>query len=186
MSLTGYIQVLIRQTRYVSGSSKHITRNYGIKSFWDRFRSKLEQEGKLVGEDLFGNKYYEKESVNSTDHSRKSKRWIEREDDPDLDQQYHQEFEMPIEWRAWLQHKRSSPPTEMEIKKNVAMMMRTKKRAVEVAEREAKEREEMGLEKVDTSKLGDSEFPIYPEYEVTPQIGKDRSKDKDVDQIPKK
>ena len=128
-------------------------------------------KGKLMGEDRHGNKYFQRDPYEK-DRNPKPKRWIERKiSDDNISEPYLEEFDVPLEWRAWLQFKRHSPPTEAEIQRNIAMMNRTKMRALEVEQREAEERREMGLEPIDTLTAGDSEFPIYPEFEGAPKFG---------------
>ncbi|XP_071119343.1 NADH dehydrogenase [ubiquinone] 1 alpha subcomplex assembly factor 2-like [Haliotis cracherodii] len=124
---------------------------------------------KLVGADRSGNKYFEKEDDKS--HNLRGSRWVEP---PDGDQ--WSVPDVPTEWNAWLRGRRKRPPTQEEIDRNYALMMRTIHRAKELEEKEeggsSSKRVEGGASYTsDVAPDEDSskkKFPVFPEYEITP------------------
>lgn len=106
----------------------------------------------LIGSDYFGTKYYEIPADPSVG-KRKASRWFEPKDKEDFSQ------EMPAEWESWLRGRRSQPPTEEEVMKNLAIMEMKKKNAIEI---EKKAGSPTPMEK------GYETFPKYPEYERIP------------------
>ncbi|XP_076254069.1 NADH dehydrogenase [ubiquinone] 1 alpha subcomplex assembly factor 2 isoform X2 [Rhynchophorus ferrugineus] len=108
--------------------------------------------GNHMGTDYFGNKYYEI-PVNASSARSKPSRWFEPPEKDNFQQ------EMPAEWEAWLRGRRKVPPTEEELKRNLAIMQLKKKNAIEV---EAK----AGLPT--PRQKGMESFPHRPEYERVP------------------
>lgn len=149
------------------------TRKYGIfGNFFNRSNKKDADDKFLVGEDQLGNTYFEKPP--SPDAPRQvPKRWIKYSDD--MSKKYTEEdrhflftdAEIPVEWKAWLQMKRKSPPTLEEIIRNEAIKLRTIQRAKELEEKEREEK----LIRTKAGELAESDpssqqpdFPVYPEY----------------------
>ena len=152
-------------------------RQYGIfGNIFNRFNKKESDENFIVGEDQFGNTYYEKQP--SPEAPRQvPRRWIKYNDNVEMDIEKDLEehdkrisflnAEIPVEWKAWLQMKRKSPPTLEELIRNEALRLRTIQRAKELEEREnevKRAQKSSGLvTDSDTSKQ--SAFPTYPEYD---------------------
>ncbi|KZT54517.1 NDUFA12-domain-containing protein [Calocera cornea HHB12733] len=61
------------------------------------------KHGKLMGEDQFGNKYYE--NLNPEQETPGRQRWI------DFTQHDFNASQVPPEWHAWLNHIRKDPPS---------------------------------------------------------------------------
>lgn len=108
--------------------------------------------GDLKGTDYHGTKYYEI-PPNPSIGKRKASRWFEPTEKDNFDQ------EMPAEWESWLRGRRTDPPSEEELMKNLAIMEMKKKNAVEV---EAKAGKMTPMQK------GIETFPKHPEYETVP------------------
>ncbi|XP_064112552.1 NADH dehydrogenase [ubiquinone] 1 alpha subcomplex assembly factor 2-like [Macrobrachium nipponense] len=96
-----------------------------IKNFVDSFK-KPRQSGQLMGDDYFGNKYYEL----AADPSR-GKRYPKRFYVPPVDMKYDQDS-MPAEWDAWLRYRRDTPPSEEELKGNLTVAMMKKENAEKI------------------------------------------------------
>eukprot|EP00730_Choanoeca_flexa_P014980 TRINITY_DN6748_c0_g1_i3.p1 TRINITY_DN6748_c0_g1~~TRINITY_DN6748_c0_g1_i3.p1 ORF type:complete len:115 (+),score=7.81 TRINITY_DN6748_c0_g1_i3:67-411(+) len=84
------------------------------------------QSKKLVGRDTNGNKYY-----NLTLQDRTARIVETPGDEEDYDPS-----NLPVEWRAWLSHKRDNIPTDEEIHQRLAYTARTLQRAQEIDEKE--------------------------------------------------
>lgn len=138
-------------------------------------------KGNLVGQDYFGNKYYEIPANPSLGQTR-NQRWFE----PTEKEAYNQE--VTAEWEAWLRgrrwvgigycwtnwtnlecRRRKEPPTEEELLRNLAIMRMKEKNAAELEAKYAKPKDLTELEKNTT---GMGSFPQYEEYEVMPGKGK--------------
>lgn len=120
-------------------------------------------KGNLVGSDYFGNKYYEIPAEPSIG-KRKASRWFEPVEKEDFEQ------EMPAEWEAWLRGRRSEPPQEEEVMRNLAIMQMKKKNAAELDAKYVK----TDQTEVKKEVKGPLSFPKYDEYEIMP--GKPRQK----------
>ena len=148
----------------------------------------------LVGVDYKGNRYFEQ--VGGSVHERKldgavmPKRWFL----PSGDEEENWDNYVPPEWEAWLRYRRTDPPTEDEINKNLAVAYL---KQVNAAKLEASRRLEAREEQVPLppasretalvvdghetdhntqfkSETGDSlrpKFPVYKEYEGIPGQG---------------
>lgn len=149
------------------------SRQYGVfGNIWERFRRKKESDDNfLVGEDQYGNTYYEKQpSPEASRHM--TRRWIKypgTSDSDDFQSADNARFvsfdaEIPVEWRAWLQMKRKSPPTIEEILRNEAIKMRTIKRAMDLEKKEKDEADSDVVTNINSHKK--EEFPVHPEYET--------------------
>ncbi|XP_001864709.2 NADH dehydrogenase [ubiquinone] 1 alpha subcomplex assembly factor 2 [Culex quinquefasciatus] len=119
-------------------------------------------KGNLVGEDYFGNKYYEIQANSALGQTR-NQRWFE----PTEKEAYNQE--VTAEWEAWLRGRRKEPPTEQELLRNLAIMKLKEKNAAELEAKHAKPKDLTELEKNPT---GMGSFPQYEDYEVMPGKGK--------------
>ncbi|GFX19973.1 mimitin, mitochondrial [Trichonephila clavipes] len=66
----------------------------------------LPPDGKLMGQDHLGNKYYEAASSNPHSMRKSKNRWFEPKVEGDWQQN------LPAEWEAWLRGRRQYAPTE--------------------------------------------------------------------------
>ncbi|XP_058128681.1 NADH dehydrogenase [ubiquinone] 1 alpha subcomplex assembly factor 2 [Anopheles ziemanni] len=128
-----------------------------LKSFRPR-----QIKGNYVGEDYFGNKYYEIPPDPSVGRRRAS-RWFE----PTAKEAYDQEI--TAEWEAWLRGRRKEPPTQQELLKNLAIIKMKERNAAELEAKYSKTKDTAALEQ---PKTGMGSFPQYDEYEVMPGKGK--------------
>ncbi|XP_071520200.1 NADH dehydrogenase [ubiquinone] 1 alpha subcomplex assembly factor 2 [Panulirus ornatus] len=113
-------------------------------------------EGKFVGDDYHGNKYYEIPADPSRG-KRHPRRWFV----PPVEMRHEQDY-MPAEWDAWLRNRRVDPPSELELKENLTVAMMKKANAEKLAEKEGKKH---------ISVAEQSSFPQYDDYEKTPGEG---------------
>ncbi|XP_053658429.1 NADH dehydrogenase [ubiquinone] 1 alpha subcomplex assembly factor 2 [Anopheles marshallii] len=132
-----------------------------LDNFLKSFRPR-QIKGNYVGEDYFGNKYYEIPPDPSVGRRRAS-RWFE----PTAKEAYDQEI--TAEWEAWLRGRRKEPPTEQELLKNLAIMKMKERNAAELEAKYSKPKDAVALEQ---QKTGMGSFPQYDEYEVMPGKGK--------------
>ncbi|XP_073822334.1 NADH dehydrogenase [ubiquinone] 1 alpha subcomplex assembly factor 2 [Musca autumnalis] len=134
-----------------------------FQNFFKSFRPR-QIRGNYVGEDYFGNKYYEIPADPSVG-KRKPSRWFEPVDKEAFDN------ELTAEWEAWLRGRREEPPTREELVRNLQIMDMKKKNAAELDEKygqkDAKGKLIRPKETVGT-------FPKYNDYEIIP--GKDPEK----------
>ncbi|XP_058837768.1 NADH dehydrogenase [ubiquinone] 1 alpha subcomplex assembly factor 2-like [Topomyia yanbarensis] len=119
-------------------------------------------KGNFMGEDYFGNKYYEI-PANPSIGQRRVQRWFE----PTEKEAYGQEI--TAEWEAWLRGRRKEPPTAEELTRNLAIMKMKERNAAKLDEKYGKKKDVDELEKRTT---GMGSFPEYEEYEVMPGKGK--------------
>ncbi|KZT27027.1 NDUFA12-domain-containing protein [Neolentinus lepideus HHB14362 ss-1] len=68
--------------------------------------------GKCVGQDQFGNKYYE--NLNPEDELPGRHRWV------DYSQHNYHASQVPPEWHSWLHHIRNKPPPEDTVMQNLS------------------------------------------------------------------
>lgn len=81
-----------------------VKQNGGIKqSLYKTFRNDYLKEGTLVGEDKYGNKYYENDN-----YFVGRNRWVDYNDNVYLN---YNASQIPPEWHRWLQHICDLPPT---------------------------------------------------------------------------
>ncbi|ETN62419.1 hypothetical protein AND_005919 [Anopheles darlingi] len=140
------------------------TRNV-LRIVWDNFVKSFrprQMKGDFVGEDYFGNKYYQIPADPSVGR-RKASRWFE----PTKKEAYDQEI--TAEWEAWLRGRRKDPPTQDELLKNLAIMKMKERNAAELEAKYSKTKDTAMLEQ---QKTGMGSFPQYDEYEVMPGKGK--------------
>lgn len=122
-----------------------------LKNFINSFKPR-QIKGTLIGSDYYGNKYYETPGSQSVGFG-KPRRWFE----PPIKEDFMQE--MPAEWEAWLRGRRTNPPTEEEIIKNLAIIQTKKKNAVEINKLAGK---------LTPMEKGFESFPQRPDYESVP------------------
>ncbi|XP_064462901.1 NADH dehydrogenase [ubiquinone] 1 alpha subcomplex assembly factor 2-like [Ornithodoros turicata] len=130
-----------------------------FKNFVESF-TKRRAAGSEIGNDYLGNKYFETPADPSRGR-RRPVRWFE----PAIKEKFDQE--VPVEWEAWLRYRRTSPPTEEEIARNLAIMEAKKFKAAQLEEAARLERQqrETGLT-VPQDPAARAPFPRYEEYET--------------------
>ncbi|XP_055381801.1 NADH dehydrogenase [ubiquinone] 1 alpha subcomplex assembly factor 2 [Condylostylus longicornis] len=134
-----------------------------LTNFLKSFRPR-QIRGNLIGEDYFGNKYYEI-PANPAIGKRKPSRWFEPVDKESFDN------EITAEWEAWLRGRRVDPPTKEELVRNLSIMEMKRRNAAKLDEVYGKKKDEFEVPK---DSKGRSSFPTYDEYEIIP--GKDPNK----------
>ncbi|XP_075153009.1 NADH dehydrogenase [ubiquinone] 1 alpha subcomplex assembly factor 2 [Haematobia irritans] len=128
-----------------------------FQNFFKSFRPR-QIRGNYVGEDYFGNKYYEI-PPNPSIGKRKASRWFEPADKEAFDQ------ELTAEWEAWLRGRREDPPTKEELVRNLQIMDMKKRNAAELDEKYGK-KDAAGKLIPQQETIGT--FPKYKEYEIIP------------------
>lgn len=134
-------------------------------------------KGNLMGEDYFGNKFYEIPADPKTGKS-KTSRWVEA-----VDKEDHMQ-EMAAEWESWLRGRRYDldnfknflsddaiiyrklPPTDQELMKNLAIMNMKKKNAALIDDKLGRPQDHAALKKDETGEK--AAFPKYGDYEAMP------------------
>jgi NADH:ubiquinone oxidoreductase subunit len=113
-------------------------------NFINSFRPR-QIKGNLMGEDYFGNKYYEI-PADPANGRRKTARWFEPKEKEDFEQ------EMTAEWQSWLRGRRKEPPTDQELMQNLAIIKMKERNAKELDAKYKSEKDPNELEKVVTGK----------------------------------
>ena len=85
----------------------------------------LDQATKVVGEDIFGNRYYEIPADPSRG-KRRGRRWFTNEASKHHDPRNHEstvgfDNEIPSEWDSWLRFRRDEPPTQQQVLQSYAL-----------------------------------------------------------------
>ncbi|XP_077300647.1 NADH dehydrogenase [ubiquinone] 1 alpha subcomplex assembly factor 2-like [Arctopsyche grandis] len=111
--------------------------------------------GNHKGTDYIGNKYYEIPADPSRG-KRRPERWFEATTGESGFDNYK-----PAEWESWLRHRRSEPPTDEEIQKNLAIMEMKKTNAALLDKKFGKVNEISAPNDI----KGMDSFPKYPEYQ---------------------
>uniref|UniRef100_A0A1A9ZDD4 NADH dehydrogenase [ubiquinone] 1 alpha subcomplex assembly factor 2 n=1 Tax=Glossina pallidipes TaxID=7398 RepID=A0A1A9ZDD4_GLOPL len=124
-----------------------------FQNFFKSLRPK-QFRGNYIGEDYFGNKYYEI-PANPSIGKRKPSRWFEPADKEAFDQ------ELTAEWEAWLRGRRDAPPTKEELIQNLQIMEMKKRNAEKL---EAKYKKHTSTPSTNT--IGT--YPKYDEFEIIP------------------
>lgn len=128
-------------------------------NFINSFRPR-QIRGNFMGEDYFGNKYYEIPASPQTG-KRNPSRWFEPADKEAFDQ------EITAEWEAWLRYRRTDPPTREELIQNLQIMEAKKLNAAELDKKYAQlQGNTMEISPPDEETIGS--FPKYDDYEVVP------------------
>ncbi|CDS41357.1 expressed conserved protein [Echinococcus multilocularis] len=172
-------------------AAQRCVRTFGMRfGFWSGLRSSLsalnsltEVEGRLVGTDAMGNRYFEAEPDRDSEvphRAARPKRFFLVPGQKSIEDSWVQLdtelSRLPSEWDAWLRHRRADPPTLEEIERNTKA---AQIRAIKGRESEEKFREELRRRAVEkgekSSKLSSSSrnkedvpFPRHPGLEVTP------------------
>ena len=96
-------------------------------NFWNSiFRGRqLDQATKVVGDDIFGNRYYEIPADPSRG-KRRGRRWFTNEASKHHDPRNHEstvgfDNEIPSEWDSWLRFRRDEPPTQQQVLQSYAL-----------------------------------------------------------------
>lgn len=131
--------------------------NNFIRSFKPR-----QIRGNFMGEDYFGNKFYEI-PPNPSIGKRRPTRWFEPSENDAFDQ------EITAEWEAWLRLRRDEPPTREELVQNLQIMEMKKRNAAELNEKYTAARGEQP--QITQPVKGPESFPRYQEYEHVPGKG---------------
>ncbi|CAM1300056.1 Uncharacterised protein g2600 [Pycnogonum litorale] len=133
-----------------------------LKVIWQNFvrsLSKPKFTANKIGEDKFGNTYFEIPADPSRG-KRFPRRWFQT-----VDQENYLQ-EIPVEWEAWIRNKRESPPTEEELFRNQTMIEQKKRNAEEINYK---------FQNTDDAKKStDGRFPIYEDYETLPGIKREK------------
>eukprot|EP00096_Caligus_rogercresseyi_P010405 TRINITY_DN3780_c0_g1_i1.p1 TRINITY_DN3780_c0_g1~~TRINITY_DN3780_c0_g1_i1.p1 ORF type:complete len:209 (-),score=51.35 TRINITY_DN3780_c0_g1_i1:192-746(-) len=155
-----------------------------------KFRKSLtESSTKLIGEDPFGNKYFEIPADPSRG-KRRPVRWYSAFNTPDkssMAKSFTDGFdsELPAEWESWLRNRRDAPPLPEEVMRSLQMSEVKKMNAAKLEEERIAQLKAEGIldAGVDPSPQ-DHEKTFYPkraEYELIPgesaQATEDRWKD---------
>ncbi|CAL1262315.1 unnamed protein product [Larinioides sclopetarius] len=114
----------------------------------------LPPEGKLVGQDHLGNKYYQA-SQNPHSMRKAGNRWFEPKVEGDWQQN------LPAEWEAWLRGRRHDAPTEEEVMQNLALAKTKKIKGDEIAARDQTASHSSNIEEK-------PRFPKLEDYEKEP------------------
>lgn len=138
------------------------------QNFWRSLRPR-QIRGNLIGEDYFGNKYYEI-PANPAIGKRKASRWFEPTDKDAFDQ------ELTAEWDSWLRGRRDDPPTREELAKNLQIMDMKKRNAAKLDAFYAKDKDAGAMPKqVEGETIGT--YPKYGDYELIPGKNDHNKKD---------
>ena len=148
---------------------------YVFKNFMESLKvGKRVQVGTVIGQDPYGNTYYEIPAQPQLG-KRRPTRWYNtvdtnKKDIIDRDRVAGFDAELPSEWESWLRHRRAEPPTEQEVMQSLAIAEMKKINAAKLEDARHAEMLKAGL---DPSPPGiqDHEktpFPKYNEYEVMP------------------
>ncbi|XP_028159064.1 NADH dehydrogenase [ubiquinone] 1 alpha subcomplex assembly factor 2 [Ostrinia nubilalis] len=135
----------------MSGESRHVWRIV-FRNFINSLRPR-QITGNSMGKDYLGNAYFEI-PADPQRGKRKPTRWY----DPPKGQDFQDPI--PAEWESWLRYRRSEPPTEEEIAKNVAIAELKKINASKIEEKRLAE----GGSLPTPVERGAQSFPTYPEY----------------------
>ncbi|CRL04208.1 CLUMA_CG017308, isoform A [Clunio marinus] len=130
-----------------------------LENFLKSFRIR-QIKGNFIGEDYFGNKFYEIPKDPSKGKS-KTSRWFEPPEKENHEQ------EISAEWESWLRGRRKEPPTQQELMKNLAIMQLKKKNADLLDQKFPPKQDQVALRKDETGRQKAS-FPSYDDYEVMP------------------
>jgi len=162
-------------------------------NFWDSIspRRMFPPAGQLIGQDPFGNKYYEV-PADPRRGKRTAKRWyetpnhMEKEPGAPYGLGYNTaagfDAKLPAEWESWLRYRRDDSPSDHEVIRSLALADLKKRNAAELDEKRLQEKLAAG-ETVTEPQPMDHEkayYPKYKEYEIMPGEGvnnEDRWKD---------
>ncbi|XP_076630000.1 uncharacterized protein LOC143346114 [Colletes latitarsis] len=131
-----------------------------IQILWKCFVGSLrlkEPTAKLIGEDFYGTKYYEKPLPSNSVKKRPSRYFEPVDKDTGFDQ------EIPAEWEAWLRFRRINPPTKEEVEENYRIAMSKKENAALIEAKYAHTKTDLPELPVNTKTQ--TSYPSYKEYE---------------------
>ena len=99
--------------------------------------------GQIMGQDPFGNKYYEI-PADPQRGKRRASRWYEspetgQKDVIGRDVTAGYDAEIPAEWESWLRHRRDEPPTPEAVYNSLALADLKKRNAAKLEEQRIKE-----------------------------------------------
>ncbi|GFY73964.1 mimitin, mitochondrial [Trichonephila inaurata madagascariensis] len=116
----------------------------------------LPPDGKLMGQDHLGNKYYEAASSNPHSMRKSKNRWFE----PKVEEDWQQN--LPAEWEAWLRGRRQHAPTEEEVLHNLSIAQMKKVKGDEIAAKDNAFSDNTSI------KENSKGFPELPDFEKEP------------------
>ncbi|GFS94653.1 uncharacterized protein NPIL_509271 [Nephila pilipes] len=125
-----------------------------LTNFFKTFKI-LPPDGKFMGQDHLGNKYYEA-PINVHSMRKSGNRWFEPKTEGDWQQN------LPAEWEAWLRGRRRDAPTEEEILHNLSIAQTKKIKGDEIA---AKDNASSVKNLNSENSIG---FPKLPDFEQEP------------------
>ncbi|KAL0850923.1 hypothetical protein ABMA28_006831 [Loxostege sticticalis] len=134
-----------------NGEYRHVWRIV-VRNFINSFRPR-QISGNNMGKDYLGNVYFEI-PADPQRGKRKPTRWY----DPPKGQDFQDPI--PAEWESWLRQRRTEPPTEEEIAKNVAIADLKKINAAKIEEKRLTD----GGSLPTPVERGAQSFPTYSEY----------------------
>ncbi|XP_059608328.1 NADH dehydrogenase [ubiquinone] 1 alpha subcomplex assembly factor 2 [Phlebotomus argentipes] len=124
-------------------------------------------KGELIGEDTFGNKFYEI-AADPVNGRRKRARYFEPMEKEAFDQ------EMSAEWEAWLRGRRQEAPTPEELLQNLAIAQIKQRNAALVEESRGKGKD---VQLLNNEEKGMRSFPSYgDEYEFSAGVSPPKDK----------
>lgn len=151
-------------------------------NFWDSIspRRMFPPAGQLIGQDPFGNKYYEI-PPDPRRGKRTAKRWYQA---PHVTEKQAIGYgtadgfdsKLPAEWESWLRHRRDDSPSKEEVFRSLALADLKKRNAAELDEKRRQEKLAAGENVTDTNEPQPMDhekdfFPKYKEYEIMPGEG---------------
>merc|ERR1711862_600720 len=103
----------------------------------------LDQEVKVIGNDIFGNRYYEIPADPSRG-KRRGRRWFTHESSNHQDPRIHTNVdgfdnEIPSEWDSWLRFRRDDPPTAKQVLQSYAIADLKKRNAADLERKRIEE-----------------------------------------------
>ncbi|KAI0375709.1 NDUFA12-domain-containing protein [Pilatotrama ljubarskyi] len=88
-------------------------RRVGLREWWRQMQYIGDaKSGRFVGQDQFGNRYYE--NLNPEEEIPGRHRWV------DYAQHEYNATQVPPEWHSWIHHIRKDPPTEDRVMQNLS------------------------------------------------------------------
>ena len=98
-----------------------------VTNFWNSIVKgrQIDSASKVVGDDIFGNRYYEIPADPSRGR-RRGRRWYTNEVSNHHDPRGHEnvdgfDSQIPSEWESWLRFRRDEPPTAQQVLQSFAL-----------------------------------------------------------------
>ncbi|CAK1540230.1 unnamed protein product [Leptosia nina] len=148
----------------MSGGEYRYVWRIAFRNFINSFRPR-QISGNKIGKDYIGNEYYEIPADPSRG-KRKPSRWYDPPKGLDF------QDPIPSEWEAWLRMRRTEPPTEEEITKNLAIAEMKKINAEKLEQARLAE----GGALPTPVERGPQSYPKYKDYHVGDVEDKHRNK----------